>query len=82
MALVIGLGLGLGLAVSPVWGQPGTSNLPEYPPLTLDVLQQRLRTPVQRDGRPTLNLKNLTLDLRPESPLQADFYRLVKQALQ
>lgn len=82
LVLLVGLWLGPTLPVASAWGATLSDLPPARPVLTQDLLLQRLNTPIQRDGRPTLNLKNLTIDLRPESPLQADFYRLVKQALQ
>ena len=35
-----------------------------------------------RDGKPTINLKNFTIDLRPEGDLQTAFYRMLSSALQ
>ena len=31
-----------------------------------------------RDGKPTINLKNFTIDLRPEGDLQTAFYRMLE----
>nr|WP_199290008.1 pentapeptide repeat-containing protein [Leptolyngbya sp. FACHB-60] len=53
-----------------------------YPPLTLDLLRQRLATPVQREGRPAIDLRYYTIDLRPDSPLTDSFYRLLSSGLQ
>ncbi len=53
-----------------------------HPLLTVDLLRQRLATPVQREGRPTIDLRNYTLDLRPDSALTDGFYRLLSSGLQ
>lgn len=52
------------------------------PVLTPDLLQQRLNTLDQRDGKPTLNLRNLVIDLRAEGELKERFYRQVQGRLQ
>ncbi len=73
MVAILGLWLGCGL---PAWGA-------EAPALTLEELQQRLEHPIQRDGRPVIDLRRVTLDLRPERGEWGDrFYRLVQQRLQ
>ncbi len=55
----------------------------EHPPLTLDILQQRLQNPITLDGKPTLDLRQFAIDLRPENqPFQTEFYRLVANQLQ
>jgi hypothetical protein len=72
----------LGLLVGLLWGD-GAAAAPALPPLTADVLQQRLDNPVQREGRPTLDLRRFTVDLRPENGEFRDrFYRQVQQRLQ
>ncbi|PZV00893.1 MAG: hypothetical protein DCF32_16905 [Leptolyngbya sp.] len=53
-----------------------------HPLLTLDLLRQRLATPVQREGRPAIDLRYYTIDLRPDSPLTDSFYRLLSSGLQ
>ncbi|HSM81476.1 MAG TPA: pentapeptide repeat-containing protein, partial [Nodosilinea sp.] len=53
-----------------------------HPPLTLELLRQRLAAPVQREGHPTIDLRYYSLDLRPESPLTDSFYRLLSSGLQ
>jgi len=56
---------------------------PELIPLTLDVLQQRLRSPGQSEGLRTVDLQRLSIDLRPENGEFRDrFYELVKAQLQ
>jgi len=52
-------------------------------PLTLDQLQSRIENPVQRDGKPTIDLRRVTLDLRPENGEFRDrFYRQLQTTLQ
>lgn len=53
-----------------------------HPALTLDLLRQRLAAPVQREGRPAVDLRYYTIDLRPDSPLTDSFYRLLSSGLQ
>ncbi len=53
-----------------------------HPLLTVDLLRQQLATPVQREGRPTIDLRNYTVDLRPDSALTDGFYRLLSSGLQ
>ena len=51
--------------------------------LTLDQLQDRLDHPVQREGKSTINLRQVTLDLRDENSVFRDrFYRLLQNRLQ
>jgi len=67
---------------SPVWAASSEVMPPAHPALTVDSLRQQINQPVLRDGKPTINLKNFTIDLRPEETLQAEFYRLLSTALQ
>lgn len=53
-----------------------------HPSLTLDLLRQRLAAPVQREGRPAIDLRYYTIDLRADSPLTDSFYRLLSSGLQ
>jgi uncharacterized protein YjbI with pentapeptide repeats len=53
-----------------------------HPPLTVEILRQRLANPVQREGRPAIDLRYYTLDLGPDSPLTESFYRLLSGGLQ
>ncbi len=51
--------------------------------LTPELLQQRLDHPIQREGKPTLDLRRLVIDLRPENGDFRDrFYRQVRRMLQ
>jgi hypothetical protein len=66
------------LGLGPAW-----ADAPGPPLLTPEVLQQRLDHPVQRDGKPTLDLRRFTVDLRPENGDFRDrFYQQVRQTLQ
>ena len=52
-------------------------------PLTINQLQERLQTLVQREGKPTLDLRRVTLDLRDENGEFRDrFYTQLNQRLQ
>jgi hypothetical protein len=53
-----------------------------HPLLTVEILRQRLANPIQREGRLALDLRNFTIDLRAESALTVNFYRLLSSALQ
>jgi len=73
--LMVGL---LGLP-SPVWGAIAQ---PDRIPLTLDLLQQRLRNPIQEEGQAVVDLRRTVIDLRPENgPFRDDFYRLLRDRL-
>jgi hypothetical protein len=66
-------------AMAANYSNPGAT---EHPLLTLDRLQQQVASPLPKDGRPTISLRNFTIDLRPESELSEAFYRLLSPALQ
>lgn len=56
---------------------------PDKIPLTLEILQERLRNPLQRDGLPTIDLHGVVIDLRPENQAFRDqFYPLLQAQLQ
>lgn len=56
---------------------------PELTPLTLDILQQRLKNPIASDGIKILDLQRVQIDLRGENAEFRDrFYELVKAQLQ
>jgi uncharacterized membrane protein SirB2 len=56
---------------------------PEQVPLTLELLQERLRSPLQSEGVRTLDLRRVVIDLRPENAAFRDqFYRLIQAQLQ
>ncbi|MDX2242051.1 MAG: pentapeptide repeat-containing protein [Leptolyngbyaceae cyanobacterium bins.302] len=51
--------------------------------LTLEMLQDRVRSPIQSDGLPTIDLHGLIIDLRPENQAFRDqFYPLLQTQLQ
>jgi hypothetical protein len=80
----IGLGL-VAIAALMVWSTPQAVWAAEadFPLLTLEILQQQLDTPVQRDGKPTIDLRGQRIDLRPENGDFGDrFYRLLQTHLQ
>ncbi|MEO0971367.1 MAG: pentapeptide repeat-containing protein, partial [Cyanobacteria bacterium J06639_18] len=39
----------------------------ELTPLTIEILQQRINTPILRDGKLTVDLRNMEIDLRPQN---------------
>ncbi|MGD1859775.1 MAG: pentapeptide repeat-containing protein [Leptolyngbyaceae cyanobacterium] len=52
-------------------------------PLTVTQLQDRIKHPVQRDGKPTIDLRRIVLDLRDENDeFRTQFYRLLQNRLQ
>jgi hypothetical protein len=56
---------------------------PEQTPLTLELLQERLRSPLQSEGVRTLDLRRVVIDLRPENAeFREQFYRLIQSQLQ
>lgn len=64
----------------PVWAAP---TQPERTPLTLELLQERLRSPILREGNLTVDLRQMVIDLRPENPGFRDaFYQLLRKELQ
>jgi len=74
--LVVSLGL---------WPQPAWAVVTQFdrPALTAELLQQRLRSPLQSDGMAVLDLSRVTIDLRPENAaFREQFYSLVQAQLQ
>ena len=64
-----------------MWGV--TTTQPERTVLTLELLQERLRSPTKREGIPTLDLQQMVIDLRPENAEFRDsFYQLLRTQLQ
>ncbi|MBD2514201.1 pentapeptide repeat-containing protein [Nostoc sp. FACHB-973] len=54
----------------------------ERTPLTLELLQERLRTPTLREGNLTVDLQKMVIDLRPENASFRDsFYQLLRKEL-
>jgi hypothetical protein len=57
--------------------------LPDRSSLTLELLQTRLKAPIQNDGIRTIDLRQLIIDLRPENAAFRDqFYRLIQTQMQ
>lgn len=55
----------------------------ELTPLTIEILQQRINTPILRDGKLTVDLRNMEIDLRPQNGNFRDsFYQKLQQQLQ
>ncbi len=55
----------------------------ERTPLTLEVLQERLRTPIVREGSLSIDLRQMVIDLRSENAAFRDaFYQLLRKELQ
>lgn len=64
----------------PAWGAIAQ---PTRIPLTLELLQQRLKAPIPIEGIPTLDLRSLVIDLRPENEaFRRQFYQALNQRLQ
>lgn len=56
---------------------------PERTLLTLELLQERLGTPTLHEGNLTVDLRQMTIDLRPENATFRDaFYQLLRKELQ
>ncbi|WP_193196308.1 pentapeptide repeat-containing protein [Nostoc sp. MG11] len=54
----------------------------ERTPLTLELLQERLRTPMLREGSLTVDLRQMVIDLRPENGSFRDaFYQTLRKEL-
>ncbi|MEH1943673.1 MAG: pentapeptide repeat-containing protein [Nostoc sp.] len=63
----------------PTWAAP---TQPERTFLTLELLQERLRTPILREGNLTVDLQKMVIDLRPENAIFRDaFYQLLRKEL-
>ncbi|MEH1794265.1 pentapeptide repeat-containing protein [Nostoc sp.] len=55
---------------------------PERIPLTLELLQERLHTPILREGNLTVDMQKMVIDLRPENASFRDaFYQLLRKEL-
>ena len=81
LLLLVGVAIALWLVGSPAaWANPAPT---ERSPLTLELLQERVRNPIQSEGLKTIDLRRLAIDLRPENANMRDqFYRLVQAQLQ
>lgn len=77
--LVLWLVVGFCCSAAPAWGAIAQ---PDRIPLTSDILQQRLRHPIDLDGQQTLDLRRTVIDLRPENAeFQGTFYRTLRERL-
>jgi hypothetical protein len=55
----------------------------ERTPLTVELLQERVRTPILREGNLTIDLRQMVIDLRPENASFRDgFYQVLRKELQ
>lgn len=62
---------------------PANAAQPERTPLTLETLQERLRTPTLHEGNLTVDLRHMVIDLRPENvSFHDNFYQLLRKELQ
>lgn len=56
--------------------------VPERTPLTLELLQERIKSPIQSEGVRTIDLRQLIINLRPENAEFRDqFYQLLQTQL-
>ncbi len=64
----------------PAWGAPAQI---ERTPLTLELLQERLHTPILREGNVVVDLREMVIDLQPENASFRDaFYQILRKELQ
>ncbi len=55
----------------------------ERTPLTLELLQERIKNPILKEGNLTVDLRQMVIDLRPENRNFRDaFYQLLRKELQ
>ncbi|HYW18180.1 MAG TPA: pentapeptide repeat-containing protein [Nodularia sp. (in: cyanobacteria)] len=60
-----------------------TQGQPERTSLSLELLQERLHTPIIREGNLTVDLREMVIDLRPENgEFRDNFYQLLRKELQ
>ncbi|AVZ29754.1 pentapeptide repeat-containing protein [Nodularia spumigena] len=60
-----------------------SSSQPERTSLSLELLQERLHTPVIREGNLTVDLREMVIDLRPENgEFRDNFYQVLRKELQ
>lgn len=64
---------------TPIWT---TNSVPERTSLNLELLQQRLKSPIQSEGVRTIDLRQFIINLRPENAEFRDqFYQLLQTQL-
>ncbi|MBD2567685.1 pentapeptide repeat-containing protein [Anabaena lutea FACHB-196] len=62
---------------------PAFAAQPERIPLTLELLQERVKSPILREGNLTVDLRQMVIDLRPENTtFRAGFYQILRKELQ
>jgi hypothetical protein len=62
---------------------PASAAIPDRTPLTLELLQKRLKSPTQAEGTRTIDLRRMIIDLRPENgEFREQFYRSIQTQLQ
>lgn len=80
LVLVLVLLVLLGTPSQPAWAAVAQS---ERVPLTLELLQQRIRSPAQSEGIRVIDLRRLVIDLRPDNgTFREQFYTLLQNQLQ
>jgi hypothetical protein len=86
--LLVGLFLILLLLMLPAWAaSAATERLPQggsakRSPLTLELLQERLKSPIQSEGVRTIDLRQLIINLQSENAEFRDqFYQLLQTQL-
>jgi uncharacterized membrane protein SirB2 len=81
LALVVGWLIGIWVTACPT--ALAAVAIPNRMPLTLELLQTRLKAPTQSDGIRTIDLRQLVIDLRPENTAFSEqFYRLIQTQIQ
>ena len=65
----------------PTFAAPAGQNEPIN--LTLELLQERVKSPILKDGNLTVDLRKMVINLRPENSMFRDsFYQLLRKELQ
>ena len=73
----------LSLLLLPLSAQAVPPAQPEAIVLTSDLLQERINTPIIREGNFMVDLRNMVIDLRPENASFRDgFYQILRKELQ
>jgi Helix-hairpin-helix motif len=89
--LLLSIGLAIALLLFTLYPLPFTlypapasaANSPDRLTLTLDLLQERLKAPIPSEGTRIIDLRRMTIDLRPENAAFRDqFYSLLQAQLQ
>jgi Pentapeptide repeats (9 copies) len=65
-----------------LWLPAPVMSAPERTPLTLEILQERLKSPIQSEGVRTIDLRQFVINLRPENAeFTNQFYQLLQTQL-